>query len=100
MQQWPDFDSDGKLDLAVANSGGVALLLGKGNGAFQSPVNYTVGSNPAGLAIADLNGDGKTDVAGTSSAGVSVLLGKGNGTFESAISSPAGSSPHAVAVGD
>jgi FG-GAP-like repeat len=47
-----DFNGDGKLDLAVAYSngasvsGGVAILLGNGDGTFRAAVNY--GSGPSG----------------------------------------------------
>ena len=41
-----DFNGDGKSDLAVANNGSdnVSVLLGNGNGTFQTARNYPVGS--------------------------------------------------------
>ncbi len=36
----------------------IALLLGKGDGTFQSQQTFTVGSNPHSVAAADLNADG------------------------------------------
>ena len=41
-----DFNGDGRTDLAVANniSNDVSILLGNGDGTFQSPVTYAVGS--------------------------------------------------------
>jgi uncharacterized protein (UPF0548 family) len=66
-----DFNGDGKLDLAVANNGrhpsndtkgSVSVLLGNGDGTFQSAVNYNAGWAPAFLAVADFNGDGKPDL--------------------------------------
>ncbi len=33
-----DFNNDGKLDLAVDNGSGVAILLGKGDGTFSNPI--------------------------------------------------------------
>jgi len=45
-----DFNGDGKLDIAVANSGSanVSILLGNGDGTFQAAVNFDAGmSNSA-----------------------------------------------------
>jgi uncharacterized repeat protein (TIGR01451 family) len=81
-----DFNGDGKVDLAVANSGGanISILLGKGDGTFESAVNYDAGApNPAFLAKGDFDNDGKTDLAAQNSTGiVSILLGKGDGSFQ------------------
>jgi hypothetical protein len=92
-----DFNGDGKLDLAVANSGGstVSILLGNGDGTFQPAVGYTVGSQPVNISIADFNGDGKQDLAvanGFGTTTVSILLGNGDGTFQAAVNYPAGGS--------
>ena len=84
-----DFNADGKPDLAVAvgNRGAVAILLGNGDGTFQSArMVATAGSGlyyPLGLVVADLNHDGRLDIAtANNSYGVSVLLGNGDGTFQ------------------
>jgi hypothetical protein len=62
-----DFNNDGKLDLAIANSGDgtVTLLLGNGDGTFTPSAGspYPVGPGASGLAVADFNGDGKLDLA-------------------------------------
>ncbi|HYW43395.1 MAG TPA: FG-GAP-like repeat-containing protein [Bryobacteraceae bacterium] len=99
-----DLNGDGKLDLAVTNSGlaNVSVLLGNGDGSFQPAINYPVASSPHSILVADFNGDGKPDLATANSAdgSVSVLLGNGNGSFQPALTYPAGSAPETVATGD
>lgn len=60
-----DFNGDGKLDLVVANPAerSVSVLLGKGDGTFEAPVNYPIGTNPFSIAVGDFNGDGRLDIA-------------------------------------
>ena len=82
-----DFNRDGKLDLAVANhdSNNVSILLGNGDGTFQSAINFDAGlTQPSAIALGDFNGDGKLDLAVSSSSSVALLLGNGNGTFGAA----------------
>jgi uncharacterized protein (TIGR03437 family) len=94
-----DFNGDGKLDLAISNignpgsdSGGMAILLGKGDGTFGAPTAVSAGLNPLSLVAADFNGDGKMDIAAANQYSgmmsvdggpgtISVLLGNGDGTF-------------------
>jgi FG-GAP-like repeat/Abnormal spindle-like microcephaly-assoc'd, ASPM-SPD-2-Hydin/FG-GAP repeat len=96
-----DFNGDGKMDAAESYSGtnnGISVLLGKGDGTFQSAVQY--GSSMVGpLAVGDFNNDGKLDIVGNSSTGVSVLLGNGDGTFGFPVTSSVGG-PGALAVAD
>jgi hypothetical protein len=85
-----DFNGDHKLDLAVSNPatdgsgpGSVAILLGNGDGTFQTATSIQAGANPGSLAAADFNGDGNTDLAAASqtSAMITVLPGNGKGAF-------------------
>ncbi len=73
-----DFDGDGKLDLATANSthNTVSVLLNHGNGAFPSRIDYAVGEEPYSVTSADFNADGKPDlaVANYADGNVSILL--------------------------
>jgi hypothetical protein len=90
-----DLNSDGKVDLAVANgsSNDATVLLGNGAGGFGaapgSPLR--LGGNPADMATADLNGDGHPDLALSvwqENWRVAVLLGDGAGGFSPAPGSP------------
>jgi hypothetical protein len=99
-----DLNGDGKLDLVVASSkaNAASILLGNGNGTFQSAVTYPVGARPSGVAVADFNGDGKLDLALTSAFDdtTSILLGNGNGTFQTASGFSTGSYPARIIASD
>jgi large repetitive protein len=100
-----DFRGDGNVDLAVADRLGqnISILLGNGDGTFQSPVQYpTTGVGPTFVAVGDFNNDGKPDLIVADAPYVSVMLGNGDGTLQppkdNSIFSPAGLIP--LAVGD
>ena len=103
-----DFNNDGFVDLAIANQGDntVSLFLGNGDGTFKipapPPILLPVGSEPTGLAAADVNGDGKPDLVtanqGTNT--ISVFFGNGDGTFQTPTNYPTGNAPVYVALGD
>ncbi len=107
-----DLNSDGAIDIVVANQNdnNVTLLMGNGDGTFtpsQSPV--PTGKGPSAIAIGDFNGDGQLDLAVTNSGDntVSILLGQSCArppqtcTFSAAPISPAvGVSPWAISAGD
>jgi hypothetical protein len=100
-----DVNDDGKPDLVLADftSSSVSVLLGNGDGTFQTAVLYGSGGyGPTSVAVADVNGDGKPDIVVTNYDGptVGVLLGNGDGTFEAAVAYGAGGSPNSVAVAD
>ena len=83
-----DFNGDGNLDLAVADSRDSLVLIfpGKGDGTFSPPSYYPTAYAPSFVSTADLNGDGKLDLMvagyGYDFASASVLLGNGDGTFQ------------------
>ena len=62
-----DFNNDGRLDIAVANSGtdNIGVLFGNGNGTFSNQTTYSTGSGsePYFLAIGDFNNDNQLDIA-------------------------------------
>ncbi|HYL37359.1 MAG TPA: FG-GAP-like repeat-containing protein [Bryobacteraceae bacterium] len=73
-----DFNLDGVLDLAVANTGSntISIYIGFGDGTFQPRRDFVAGSAPDWIGVTDLNGDGKPDllVANSRSNTVSVLI--------------------------
>ena len=99
-----DFNADGNPDLVTANTNrdNVSVVLGNGNGTFQSSQQFAVGRNPLFVAVGDLNGDGAKDlvVPNEQDHNVSVLLGNGNGTFQVACNFGTGTFPLAVGIGD
>jgi hypothetical protein len=114
-----DVNGDGKPDLVAANlcqsagncgNGGVGVLLGNGDGTFQTAVSYSAGgTGTESVVIGDVNGDGYPDLAVAndlecntcSDGGVSVLLGNGNGTFQAAVSyDSGGQKAFSVVIGD
>jgi archaellum component FlaF (FlaF/FlaG flagellin family) len=102
-----DFNKDGKLDVVLADfaNSQVSVLLGKGDGTFQTPVYYSVGFEPRSVAVADLNNDGNLDLAVSGEIGpgngcIFLLFGNGDGTFEPATNVPLNAYSSFVAVGD
>ncbi len=98
-----DVNGDGKPDVLVTDGcaytlncpdGSVGVLLGNGDGSFQSPNHYSSGGwGSGGMSVADVNGDGRPDIVVGNCGGsncwtenglVGILLGNGDGTFQPA----------------
>jgi VCBS repeat protein/FG-GAP repeat protein len=105
-----DFDDDGELDLAVANTGStvsalpgtISVLLGNGDGSFGPAVDYEVGRMPAFIATRDFDRDGRLDLAvvNRADANIGVLLGNGDGTFQTGVNYAVGANAISVVVAD
>jgi hypothetical protein len=86
-----DWNGDGKSDLAVisaSTTGWIAVLLGNGDGTFQTAANVCNNCGATSLAVSDLNDDGKADLLASTTNATSaaiVLLGNGDGTFQTRI---------------
>jgi len=103
-----DFDGDGHLDIAVAESGSsaVSILFGNGDGTFQQQAEYPSGGYPNSLAVADFNGDGHPDIAvansgpiGTAGA-VAILLNSGGRVFAPPVSYDVGAGSNSISTDD
>jgi uncharacterized protein (TIGR03437 family) len=84
-----DFNGDGKLDLAALDAElGIVnklwVLLGNGDGTFQTAVSTATATSAGYLSYADLNHDGKLDalIADQNASDMAVLMGNGDGTFQ------------------
>jgi hypothetical protein len=82
-----DWNKDGKMDLVVSNGGAdaahsVSILLGNGDGTFQSHHDIAGAPHANSIAVGDFNGDGNPDIATSSNTPVNavhVSLGNGRG---------------------
>jgi hypothetical protein len=106
-----DFNGDGIPDIASANASfgetsTMSVFLGKGNGLFQPPVDYTTTTFTSGIVSGDFNQDGIPDIGAMSQGDsltdgdVAVFLGNGDGTFRGPVDNMLGTFPVSIAVGD
>ena len=108
-----DFDGDGKVDIATADTGSstVSVLRNVGVGAniaFADKLNWEAGSNPWDITAADFDGDGKVDLVTSNLGGQDALsvfrntsTGPGAISFEPRVDFESfGYAPRTVTVGD
>jgi hypothetical protein len=103
-----DFNGDGKLDIVTTSYvyPSLSVLLGNGDGTFQTAHTYPLGRPPNAVAVGHFHDDPNHPnildlvTANYDQSSVSVLLGKGDGTFQPAVTYDVGLHPTSVAVGD
>jgi FG-GAP-like repeat len=99
-----DFNNDGKLDIASANSASddVTILLGDGHGGLTWHFSATATGGPAGIAAGKLNDDPALDLVVSKELDdtIGVFLGNGDGTFADEVTYDMGTSPEAVVLAD
>lgn len=99
-----DWDGDGRLDLALAQSGGfVRVMYNTGYGYFWHSERMPAGDSSVWVAADDLNRDGRQDIVSVDrdTNRVSVFLGRGAGQFSApAFFSSGGLGPSSLALAD
>jgi type II secretory pathway component GspD/PulD (secretin) len=105
-----DFVGNGILDLAVANytDNTVSILLGQSGvngtatGTFGTHTDYSAGTGPTSIAVADYNVDGILDLAVTDSQSntISLLFGLSGGGFNSNYELSVGTDPLSIVTAD
>ena len=112
-----DFNGDGKLDLATADSSNtLTFLQGNGDGTFSQTGTMSLPGNAfTYMLVGDFNGDGKPDIVLSSNPDIvlssttsfsptpfnlTLLTGKGDGTFVQSTLSLTSINEGPIAVGD
>jgi flagellin-like hook-associated protein FlgL len=94
-----DFNFDGILDVVASGGTSLNVLLGNGDGTFQTATNYSVGSTQ-GISTRDMNGDGIPDLTYATLGSIRFLRGIGDGSFATETSFTATLAAGRFAVGD
>jgi len=82
-----DFNGDGKADLVLSNAPSglfaISILLGNGDGTFNTPLTFatTDVTYAFGIALANFNDTGSTDIAFVNDAEAGILTSNGTGYF-------------------
>jgi cysteine-rich repeat protein len=100
-----DFDADGALDLATADTGAesLGLLLGDGAGGFSPAPSVPLLGGPFPLAAGDFDADGSLDLAAGLLSGpdeIPVVRGNGLGAFSPLVALSASPGVGSLVAGD
>lgn len=111
-----DLDGDGLLELVVANESSDSLSVYQHTGStgrldsawFSQRVDFSTGSHPYSVAVADIDGDGKLDLLVVNQAGASLSLLRNRSSpgplttnsFDPHVDFPLGGFPTSLAVSD
>ena len=79
------------------------MLLGNGDGTFETQLRFAVGATPESLVAANFDGDDRPpDLAagelgsGNDFGDISILLGRGDGTFQDEVENAVGDYPAGI----
>lgn len=82
-----DLNNDGDPDLVALRGNRLLILIGDGDGTFQTPVLYTFPCNALAARISDIDSDNDLDVVGSCSTGLfGTAFNNGSGVFSSGVS--------------
>jgi len=104
-----DLDADGKVDIAVANSGSASISVFKnkstvGTISLATRIDFTTGGTPENVSIADIDGDGKLDLAVANEGSASISVFKNTSTssisFASKVDFATSVGPMSIAIND
>ncbi len=77
-----DLNNDGREDLILGDTNGIAIRLATGDGTYSDPVTYGGAEDAYFIAVGDFNGDGFLDIITTSNSPyLYEWLNNGDGTF-------------------
>lgn len=98
-----ELTNDSRIDLVTANNttDDISVLVGRGDGSFESDERFAVGTRPRSVVAGDLDEDNTPDlvVGNLDSGDISVLIGNGDGTFARAATLNVTGTPRAVILG-
>jgi hypothetical protein len=96
-------DTSNTVDILVANqnAGTLSVLLGNGDGTFQTAQTIAAGNMPSSIAVADLNNDGLSDLAVVNQGDntIGIYIRNTDGTFKTPTLIATGTRPTSIVAG-